>query len=349
MIASETSNMIIPTYWAEARIKERTKGQQITVRRFGWSDSSQEEAQTNADVRAKDALARIRSGEKLLRREVKQSYNGADGVPIREEVISRHGEAVITRNIYGARCLNTPNVLFADVDIELSINPKWISITFGFLFIGMIFYLILKMYGQKVTFLELGEFICMCVMAFVWAIVLTVIVFGFLVPKLHRWFVSLQGGAEEQARKRIAAFSRKNPDWHLRVYRTPAGFRVMVTHRTFDPNEPAVAQFFRALKVDPVYSRMCLNQQCFRARVSPKPWRAGVADHIKPRPGLWPINPERLPEHKAWIENYEKLAAGYASCHFIEELGTQEVDPSAAEVQKLHDDLSQVYSTLPLA
>jgi hypothetical protein len=44
-------------------------------------------------------------------------YNGAAGVPIREEIVGRHGETVITRNSYGARCLNMPNVL------------SWISIS----------------------------------------------------------------------------------------------------------------------------------------------------------------------------------------------------------------------------
>jgi hypothetical protein len=37
-------------------------------------------------------------------------------MPIREEVVSRFPHAVITRNRYGSLCLNTPNVLFADVD-----------------------------------------------------------------------------------------------------------------------------------------------------------------------------------------------------------------------------------------
>ena len=58
------------------------------------------------------------SGEKLRRREPQTSYNGAEGVPIREEVLEQHGEEIITRNSYGARCLNTPNVLFADIDFD---------------------------------------------------------------------------------------------------------------------------------------------------------------------------------------------------------------------------------------
>src|SRR5688500_8191871 len=102
--------MIVPQYWAEGRVQHRAKGRQVTMRRFGWADTSQADAQAHADTRAQEALDRFLSGESLERREPKIPYNGADGVPIREEIVSRHGEAIITRNSYGARCLNTPNV-----------------------------------------------------------------------------------------------------------------------------------------------------------------------------------------------------------------------------------------------
>src|SRR5215213_11886460 len=108
--------MIVPRYWAEGRAQYRAKGKQVTIRRFGWSQISEAEAQANADARASEALQRVLSGEKLIRREPKVPYNGAEGVPIREEIVAEHGETVITRNSYGALCLNTPDVLFADVD-----------------------------------------------------------------------------------------------------------------------------------------------------------------------------------------------------------------------------------------
>ncbi|HEY1066209.1 MAG TPA: hypothetical protein VGE52_08875, partial [Pirellulales bacterium] len=108
--------MIVPQYWAESRVQRRENRRQVTVRRFGWSDESQEAAQRHADQRAQEALNRIWHGEKLARRERKLAYNGAQGVPIREEILNRYGDAIVTRNAYGARCLNTPNVLFVDVD-----------------------------------------------------------------------------------------------------------------------------------------------------------------------------------------------------------------------------------------
>ena len=125
--------MIVPQFWAEGRAQHRQNNKQTTVRRFGWSDSSAAEAQSSADARAQEALQRILSGEKLLRREPKIPYNGAQGVPIREEIIDRHGETVITRNSYGARCLNTPNVLFADIDFDRSTPKRYVFATIGVL------------------------------------------------------------------------------------------------------------------------------------------------------------------------------------------------------------------------
>ena len=110
--------MIVPAYWAEGRLQLRVEGRQMTVRRFGWSDESQAAAQAHADERTREAFGRIAAGEALERRERKVGYNGARGLPIREEIVERHGDAVVTRNSYGARCLNTPDVLFVDVDFD---------------------------------------------------------------------------------------------------------------------------------------------------------------------------------------------------------------------------------------
>jgi hypothetical protein len=327
--------MIVPKFWAESRVQDRVGGRQVTVRRFGWSDTSQDDAQANADKRAREAFARIAAGEAVARRERKVSYNGADGVPIREEIVSRHGTAVITRNIYGTRCLNTPDVLFADIDFED--EP---SVHFTLLVIGVLT-------------------TCAIAVAVGWN--LTHWVYGLIVAILAAWLgrpaavalhhinLRLQGGAEKRARHRIDKFIAAHPDWHLRLYRTPAGLRLLAMHQTFDPRETAVAEFFKALGTDPIYVRMCLNQNCFRARVSPKPWRVGIVGHIRPRPGVWPVNPERLPERARWIEEYEQAARNHASCQFIEAIGSGVVNSNARTVQVVHDQLCQAASFLPIA
>ncbi len=291
--------MIVPRFWAEGRISKRDKKGQVTVRRFGWSDESQEAAQGRADLRAREAFDRITSGESLPRVEPKRAYNGAEGVPIREEIVARHGETIITRNAYGALCLNTPNVLFADVDLQEGFFRRLLRLTLGVL--------------------------------------------------LRPVAPGLAEDAEARARGRIGRFVTANPGWSLRVYRTPAGFRLLAMHRTFAPSEPAVSELFEAIGTDRIYARMCVRQQCFRARVSPKPWRIGIGDHIKPPRGVWPVQPAQIPGRERWIRDYERAAKGFAACRFEGTVGGRGEDPAAVAVQRLHDDLCQAERALSLA
>ena len=327
------AGMIVPTYWAEARLQERRKGRQVTVRRWGWSDEGPGQAQAHADSRAREALQRILSGDSLPRRERKLAYNGADGVPIREEIVSRHGETVVTRNGYGALCLNTPDVLFADIDFGA---PK---VSCGVL-------LVTALTAAVGTALLVPSRRFMLGIA---ALMGTLALVTFATKFFHRARVALAGGAEAFARGRVARFVRSRPAWRVRLYRTPAGLRVLALHRRFDPTSAEAAEFFRALGSDPLYVRMCVKQHCFRARVSPKPWRIGISGHMKPRPGVWPVNPERKADRQRWIAAYEEASRGYASCRYLESLGKGAEDPVADAVRILHDELSRALSSLPIA
>jgi hypothetical protein len=326
--------MIVPTHWAEARRQHKEPGRQVTVRRFGWSDASQADAQAMADQRAAEALARVLSGEKLPRREPKVPYNGADGLPIREEVVSRHGEAVVTRNSYGARCLNTPDVLIADVDFPAALNPVAMLVA------------VLLMTGGAVCWLYLAP-------SFWQGMILLTLTIP-LVHLLDRWFARLlslsRPPVERRAMARLSAFAEANRSWNLRVYRTPAGLRAIATHDRFDPAGEEAAAFFLAIGADPTYARMCRLQRCFRARVSAKPWRAGIESHIRPRPGVWPVADQWAETRRAWVDAYEAKAAGFAACRFVEEIGSGRVEPAARRVVDLHDKMSHaLVPGLPLA
>ncbi len=325
--------MIVPRYWAEARAQHRERRRQITVSRFGWSDASQEEAQANAEQRVREALGRLVAGEKLPRRERRVPYNGAEGIPIREEIVSRDGDSIVTRNSYGARCLNTPNVLFADIDYR-SEPPLAISVAaFSSLLVAAT--VIAWSIGSK----RLGI-----------AIALAVALLGYpMIRAAFRLAQGMRGGAARIARRRVARFVRRNSDWNLRVYGTPAGLRLLATHRTFDPTEDSIAEFFSAVGADPVYRRMCANQRCFRARVSAKPWRAGISTHIKPRPGTWPVSADRVEARTSWVEAYEAVARRFAACSFIEALGSGKTHFDVRGVVQLHDELSGANRQLPLA
>ena len=324
--------MIVPQYWAESRLQRRERGRQVTVRRFGWSDASQAAAQSHADERARESLERILAGQSLNRREPKVPYNGAEGVPIREEIVARHGPTLITRNSYGALCLNTPNVLFADIDFPTAPSCRFIIALMPLLFLGAL--------AMGVRFGSLRTILFLMAMAPFAA--------ALAAGPIHRVLTRLHGGAEAMALRRVRRYAEQNQDWSLRPYRTPAGLRVLATHRTFAPDEQEVGTFFRSLCTDSIYVRMCTRQQCFRARVSPKPWRIGISSHMRPRPGTWPVAPEKLEMRTAWIAEYERQAEGFAACAFLESLGSGVTHREVQSVIDLHDALCHAQSGRPL-
>jgi hypothetical protein len=328
--------MIIPKYWAEARLRHRDRRRRITVRRFGWSDIDEAAAQAHAETRAAEALARLLAGEDLPRRERRVAYNGAEGVPIREEIVARHGDSVVSRTGYGALCLNTPDVLFADIDFAEASRPREVLASMVLVF-AIAAGVSIAMFGTPVP----GALL----MAFFASLLL-----GVPLPGLLRGAATaLRGGRERVALERVRRFVRDRAGWRVRVYRTPAGLRLMATHRRFAPRDPEVRACFDALGVDPLYARMCFRQDCFRARVSPKPWRMGMQRLRAPYSAAWRPEHAALPARQAWIDEYDDRALGYAACRYVETVGDGEDDLAIAEVCVLHDDLCRAERDLPIA
>jgi hypothetical protein len=328
--------MIIPKYWAEARLQHRERKRQITVRRFGWSDVGEAEAQAHADVRTREAMDRVLAGDKLPRRERRVAYNGAEGMPIREEIVDRAGDSVITRNGYGALCLNTPNVLFADIDFATHSRPRHVLASMIFVFAASTIAMIAGLHFSVAPSL---------IVAFFASLLL-----GIPLPSvLRRMSTALRGGHEQVAIRRVRRFVAAHPGWCVRVYRTPAGLRLLALHRLFDPREPEVKACFDALGVDPMYARMCFNQNCFRARISPKPWRMGLPRIRPPYSAVWRPEHAELSARREWIEVYEREAKAYAACRSLETLGNAPSDPAAEAVQQLHDAFCRADQDLVIA
>ena len=66
------------------------------------------------------------------------------------------------------------------------------------------------------------------------------------------------------------------------------------------------------------------------------------------RPGVWPVAAASMAMRTGWISRYEQVAARYAACRFMTEMGSGATHPDAAFVQALHDELSSSASALPL-
>ncbi|MCH9696421.1 MAG: hypothetical protein K0U72_18035 [Gammaproteobacteria bacterium] len=327
--------MIVPDYWAEARERVVVDGKTRTYKRMGWSNDSDEDAHRKAKERLAEAIADAHRGENVRRVDRNVPYNGAEGLPIREEIISRRGDSVITRNAYGAACLNTPDVMFADVDVDEPSTLLYSWTAFG-LFVAA-------------AFLTRSNCDCDSEPYFVAIILAGIFLSGLFGSWIGRVVSFFGTDRFEAALAKIEAFAEKNRRWILRVYRTPNGYRVLAMHNTFDPVSGTAQDFMKSIGGDPLYALMCRNQNCFRARLSPKPWRIGVRQHMRPRPGVWPIAEERMSERRRWVRMYEKESAGFAACRYEKTFGSGIPSRKCEEVRRLHDDLCRADSDLPIA
>ena len=334
--------MLIPRYWAEARLRHRSRGKQLTLQRWGWSSASQDQAQEMANRRVKEAMeAALANGGIPLRpkREPKVAYGGADGVPVREEILEERPSGVLTRNSYGAECLNVPDVMFVDIDNEILLRASARSVR-ATLLLATVMALIVAATWADGVLQGLGWWLVGSLGG--WAGLFA------LWGLIHRAHVAHQGYAVGMVRTALKKQVNGDPQggcW--RVYRTPRGARVLAMHALFDPKSPATQALMRQLHADPVYATMCVVQGSFRARVSPKPWRIPGLERM--RGPVWPVQGPALLRRSAWVAQYNARKDGFASCQFVEQLGQAAAQPAARDVQQWHDEQCQALSGKPLA
>jgi hypothetical protein len=117
-------------------------------------------------------------------------------------------------------------------------------------------------------------------------------------------------------------------------------------HRALTHDEKVCGEVFEALGADPLYRRLCSHQKCFRARLTPKPWRCDVPNP----PTRWPFDDDHAAARfKKWEQEYLGAANGYATCHLVAQIGAIALTPEIAELITVHDDVSRCGSGLPLA
>jgi len=122
-----------------------------------------------------------------------------------------------------------------------------------------------------------------------------------------------------------------------RLYRTAAGFRLAVTSRLYQPESAESNALLQSLDSDPRYVDLCRAQRCYRARVSPKPWRV----RLDRPPARYPFaTPHAEREFEWWDARYQTTLADHAACRPLADLGNAPPDPVAARVLTLHDELA---------
>lgn len=164
-----------------------------------------------------------------------------------------------------------------------------------------------------------------------------------------RWFDRTARPPGEVVRQetyeRIRKFADDHQRWTARLYRTHSGYRLLATHDLFDPTGDATAAAFDRLGVDPLYRRLCREQESFRARLTPKPWRCGHTANTIP----WPRDEQQQRDFDAWNARYVERQASFATCRLEETFGAGHAHPEAQQVVELHDRLTRAEEELALA
>lgn len=151
---------------------------------------------------------------------------------------------------------------------------------------------------------------------------------------------------EEAALASVRRWQSAHPEISLRVYRTFAGLRLMVINRAFASVSEAVVEMMQQLGSDALYVQLCRSQNCFRSRLSPKPWRVGM----EKIPAKFPF--ETSAEQQAfeqWNARYVAAADNYRVCRLVEVLGESAPLEKHLGLIELHDRLCGIEHERELA
>lgn len=135
----------------------------------------------------------------------------------------------------------------------------------------------------------------------------------------------------------VRDWAQGHPNSAFRVYRTYAGLRILFVDKLYQPNSDETSRILRELGSDPLYCTLTSKQECFRARLTPKPWRCRIA---KP-PNQYPWNDEAAERlYRTWERRYEEASKDYTVCELVEVRGNGARDSEVAAVQEMHDRLT---------
>ncbi|MBR5329874.1 MAG: hypothetical protein IKV13_00125 [Akkermansia sp.] len=138
---------------------------------------------------------------------------------------------------------------------------------------------------------------------------------------------------EEKLLQRLRELCEADESLGARLYRTHHGWRVMLVGAGITPDSDRMHGLFKALHADALYESLCARQQCWRARLTPKPYRVGITRFPRPMDS----EAAHSADAQIWLQKYETLCAGKAVCRLVDCMGRA---IQSAEVE-LHDRMTQ--------
>lgn len=281
-------------FWARANEECETSRGKMDLTAYGYSNHSLDDALNVARERV-----RANASRREWRQRSDQDYYSVNS-PVREEIVqelvSSDGDpAIISRNSYGCLVLNTPNVLFADID-----QPK-----------------------NQMLENPLESIV------------------GF--------FKGLFGGPQDNDSSnkandfeqivvgRIERMIEQSPGSVIRLYRTYNGFRAVVVNKTIPTDLADSIKWLKDFGSDELYVSLCRSQDCYRARLSPKPWRCKMHQPTVRYPFADRDDENRFSK---WLEEYENQARQFATCALIGNFGNGSIDQTCQQIIDVHDNFA---------
>jgi len=144
----------------------------------------------------------------------------------------------------------------------------------------------------------------------------------------------------------VEQWAAGHPDRRFRLYRTKEGLRLLFTDRPYEPTSPETTAILAELKADPLYVKLTQKQECFRARLTAKPWRCGCPSP----PGGYPwLSSEAERAFRQWERTYAERDAGFRVCDLVREFGSPAASGAVRTIVALHDRETRVTARAPLA
>lgn len=145
--------------------------------------------------------------------------------------------------------------------------------------------------------------------------------------------------------KAMETASLLGEQYTIRMYHTAAGLRFIIVDKYINPKSSEMEHIFDLFDTDPLYRKLCINQECFRARLTPKRWRCGIGAP----PNRFPWENSADEEcYREWQKNYEAKIQDYATCKWVRRWGAAYGDELQEKLLKLHDQMTQAMTDLPL-
>jgi hypothetical protein len=137
-----------------------------------------------------------------------------------------------------------------------------------------------------------------------------------------------------------------NPAHGFRLYCTKGGLRLLFTGNLYEPTSTETASILSGLHSDPLYVTLTLKQECFRARLTSKPWRCGCT---RPPTSFPWENAEDENAFRQWEADYTRRDAEFKVCDLIAEFGPPAAIDSLRMIVDIHDRGSRIEADAPLA